>query len=111
MENTDISKIKRKNNSPQTKKLLKIYQEGHLNKLKCPTSLFNIIITIIILFVFIIIILILKFLFFIIFFIFLKHNPKNYDKKNKNYHDSVINYSTNFKYVNSTKEGDTIFFK
>ena len=28
MENIDISKIKEKNDSPQTKKLLKIYQEG-----------------------------------------------------------------------------------
>ena len=56
MENIDISKIKEKNYSPQTKKLLKIYQEGNLNKSKCPLSLFNIIITIIILIVFIIII-------------------------------------------------------
>ena len=54
----------------------------------------------------------LKFLFFIIFFIFLKHNPKNYDKKKKKYHVySVINYSSNFRYINSTKEGDLIFFK
>ena len=55
---------------------------------------------------------ILKFLFFIIFFIFLKHNPKNNDKKKKKYLVySVINYSSNFKYINSTKEGDLIFFK
>ena len=54
----------------------------------------------------------LKFLFFIIFFIFLNHNPKNYDKKKKKYHIySVINYSSNFKYINSTKEDDLIFFK
>ena len=54
----------------------------------------------------------LKILFFIIFFIFLKNNPKNYDKKKKKYHVySVINYSSNFKYINSTKEGDLIFFK
>ena len=53
----DISKIKEKNDSPQTKKLLKIYQEGIQNKSKSPPSLFNIIIiTIIILIVFIIII-------------------------------------------------------
>ena len=56
MEMIDISKIKEKNDSPQTKKLLKIYQEGIQNKSKCPPSLFNIIITIIILIVFIIII-------------------------------------------------------
>ena len=55
METIDISKIKEKNDSPQTKKLLKIYQEGIQNKSKCPPSLFNIII-IIILIVFIIII-------------------------------------------------------
>ena len=55
MEKIDISKIKEKNHSPQTKKLLKIYQEGIQNKSKCPPSLFNIII-IIILIVFIIII-------------------------------------------------------
>ena len=54
----------------------------------------------------------LKILFFIIFFIFLKNNPKNHDKKKKKYHIySVINYSTNFKYANSTKEGDLIFLK
>ena len=54
----------------------------------------------------------LKILFFIIFFIFLKNNPKNYDKKKKKYHVySVINYSSNFRYINSTKEGDLIFFK
>ena len=54
----------------------------------------------------------LKILFFIIFFIFLNHNLKNYDKKKKKYHVySVINYSSNFKYINSTKEGDLIFFK
>ena len=54
----------------------------------------------------------LKILIFIIFFIFLKHNPKNYDKKKKKYHvHSVINYSSNFKYINSIKEGDLIFFK
>ena len=54
----------------------------------------------------------LKILFFIIFFIFLKHNPKNYDKKKKKYHVySIINYSSNFRYINSTKEGDLIFFK
>ena len=30
----------------------------------------------------------------------------------KKYHVySVINYSSNFKYINSTKEGDLIFFK
>ena len=56
MEKMDISKIKEKNNSPQTKKLLKIYQEDIQNKSKCPPSLFNIIITIIILILFIIII-------------------------------------------------------
>ena len=56
MEMIDISKIKEKNDSPKTKKLLKIYQEGIQNKSKCPPSLFNIIITIIILIVFIIII-------------------------------------------------------
>ena len=56
MEKIDISKIKEKNDSPKTKKLLKIYQEGHLSKSKCPPSLFNIIITKIILIVFIIII-------------------------------------------------------
>ena len=55
MEKIDISKIKEKNDSPQTKKLLKIYQEGIQNKSKCPPSLFNIIV-IIILIVFIIII-------------------------------------------------------
>ena len=32
MENIDISKIKEKNDSSQTKKLLKIYQEGHINR-------------------------------------------------------------------------------
>ena len=54
----------------------------------------------------------LEILFFIIFFIFLKHNPKNYDKKKRKYHSySVINYSSNFRYINSTKEGDLIFFK
>ena len=52
----DISKIKEKNDSPQIKKLLKIYQEDIQNKLKCPPSLFSIIIVIIILIVFIIII-------------------------------------------------------
>ena len=52
----------------------------------------------------------LKILFFIIFFIFIKHNLKNHDKKKKKYHVySIINYSTNFKYVNSKKEGDLIF--
>ena len=67
MEMIDISKIKEKNDSPQTKKLLKIYQEGI---------------------------------------------QKNNDKKKKKYHIySVINYSSNFKYINSTKEGDLIFFK
>ena len=30
-ENIDIFKIKEKNNSPQTKKFLKIYQESHIN--------------------------------------------------------------------------------
>ena len=57
MEKIDISKIKEKNDSPQTKKLLflKIYQEGIQNKSKCPPSLFNIIINIIILIVLIII--------------------------------------------------------
>ena len=50
MENIDISKIKEKNDNPQTKKLLKIYQEVIQNKSKCPPSLFNII-TIIILIV------------------------------------------------------------
>ena len=54
----------------------------------------------------------LKILFFIIFFIFLKNNPKNYDKKKKKYHVySIINYSSNFRYINSTKEGDLIFLK
>jgi len=53
MEKIDISKIKEKNDSPQTKKLLKIYQESIQNKSKCHSSLFNIIITIIILIVFI----------------------------------------------------------
>ena len=54
----------------------------------------------------------LKILFFIIFFIFLKNNPKNYDKKKKKYHVySIINYSSNFRYINSTKKGDLIFFK
>ena len=54
----------------------------------------------------------LKILFFIIYFIFLKHNPKNYDTKKKKYHIySVINYSSNFRHINSTKEGDLIFFK
>ena len=54
----------------------------------------------------------LKILFFVIFFIFLKNNPKNYDKKNKKYHVySVINYSSNFKYINSTEEVYLIFFK
>ena len=48
MENIDISKIKEKNDSPQTKKLLKIYQEGIQNKSKCPPSLFNIIIVLIV---------------------------------------------------------------
>ena len=97
MEKIDISKIKEKNDSPQTKKLLKIYQEGIQNKSKCPPSLFNIIITN----YFNCIYYnnmehLLKFLFFIIFFIFLKHNPKNYDKKKKKYHVySVINYSSN----------------
>ena len=47
----------------------------------------------------------LKILFFVIFFIFLKNNPKNYDKK-KYYVYSIINYSSNFRYINSTKEGD-----
>ena len=56
MENIDISKIKEKNDSPQTKKLLKIYQEGFQNKSKCPPSLFNILIILVILIVFIIII-------------------------------------------------------
>ena len=56
MEMMDISKIKEKNDSAQTKTLLKIYQEGIQNKSKCPPSLFNINITIIILIVFIIII-------------------------------------------------------
>ena len=55
MENIDISKIKENKDSPQIKKLLNIYQEIHLDKSKCPPSLFNIIITIIILIVFIII--------------------------------------------------------
>ena len=53
----------------------------------------------------------LKILFFIIFFIFLKHNSKNYDKNEKYHVYSVINYSSNFRYINSTKEGDLIFFK
>ena len=56
MEKIDISKIKEKIDNPQTKKLLKIYQEGIQNKSKCPPSLFNIIIAIIILVVYIIII-------------------------------------------------------
>ena len=43
MEMIDISIIKEKNDSPKTKKLLKIYQEGIQNKSKCPPSLFNII--------------------------------------------------------------------
>ena len=47
-----------------------------------------------------------------IFFIFLKNNQKNYNKKKKKYHVySIINYSSNFRYINSTKEGDLIFFK
>ena len=82
MEIIDISK-KNKKHSPKTKKLLKIYQESIQNKSKCPPSLFNSIITIIILIVFIIIIPFKDYI-FIIFFIFLKHNPKNYDKKRKN---------------------------
>ena len=54
----------------------------------------------------------LKILFFIIFFIYLKHNPNNNDIKKKKYHVySVINYSSNFRYINSTKEGDLIFSK
>ena len=54
----------------------------------------------------------LKILFFIIFFIFFKRNPKNYDKKKKKYHVySVINYSSNFRFINFTKEGDLIYFK
>ena len=54
----------------------------------------------------------LKILFFIIYFIFLKHNPKNYDTKKKKYHIcSVINFSSNFRHINSSKEGDLIFFK
>ena len=85
MENIDISKIKEKKYSPQTKKLLKIYLEGIQNKSKCPPSSFNIIITIIIFIAFITEHL-LKILFFIIFFIFLNNNPKNYDKKKKKYH-------------------------
>ena len=48
MENIDISKIKEKNDNPQTQKLFKIYQKGIQNKSKYPPSLFNIIITIII---------------------------------------------------------------
>ena len=53
----------------------------------------------------------LKILFFIIFY-FSKHNPKNYDKKKKKYHIySVINFSSNFRHINSSKEGDLIFFK
>jgi len=44
MEIIDISKIKEKNDSPQTKKFLKINQEVHLNKSKYPPSLFNFII-------------------------------------------------------------------
>ena len=56
MENIDISKIKEKNDNPQTKKLFKIYQKDIQNKSKYPPSLFNIITTIIILIVFIIII-------------------------------------------------------
>ena len=56
MEKIDISKIKEKNDSPQTKKLLKIYLEGIQSISKCPPYVFNIIITIIILIVFIIII-------------------------------------------------------
>ena len=55
MENIDISKIKEKKDIPQTKKLLKIYQEGIQNKSKCPPSLFNIIITIIILIIILIV--------------------------------------------------------
>ena len=54
----------------------------------------------------------LKILFFVIFFIFLKNNPKNNDKKKKKYHVySFINYSSNFKFINSKKEEDLIFFK
>ena len=54
----------------------------------------------------------LKILFFIIFFIFLRNNQKNYDKKKKKYHVySVISYSSNFRYINSIKEGYLIFFK
>ena len=56
MKKIDISKIKENNDIPQTKKLLKFYQEGNLNKSKYLPSLFNIIITIFILIVFIIII-------------------------------------------------------
>ena len=40
------------------------------------------------------------------------NNPKNYDKKMKEYHVyTFINYPTNFRYINSTKEGDLIFVK
>ena len=110
MEMIDISKIKEKNDSSQTKKLLKIYQEGHLNKtnvlLLYYFNYFNCIYCI----YYNNMEYFLKILFFIIFFIFLKHNPKNYDKKKKKYHVySVINYSSNLRYINSTKEKDLIF--
>jgi len=103
MEKIDISIIKEKNDNPQTKKLLKIYQEIHLNKSICPPSLFNIII--------ITVEHLLKILFFIVFFIILKHNPKNYEKKERVSCLFRYNYSINFKYVNALKERDVIFFK
>ena len=38
-------------------------------------------------------------------YIFNKHNPRNYYKKKKKYHVySVINYSSNFRYVISLKK-------
>ena len=52
----DLAKFK-ENDSPETKKLMQTYIEGHRNK-KCPPSLFNIIIRIIILFILILLIII-----------------------------------------------------
>ena len=56
IEMKDLAKFK-ENDSPETKKLMQAYLEGHRNK-KCPPSLFNIIITIIILFILILLIII-----------------------------------------------------
>jgi len=82
LENIYISKIKEKSDNPQTKKFLKIYQEGIQRKSKCPLSLFNIIITLIILIVFIIIINLLKIL-FLLYFFFLRIIQKIMIKKEK----------------------------